>query len=336
VRFSQETGLPGPTRFFKAPLGKEISWLLPFGLLAIIAAVISAKITLPLRSPVHKHLILWGGWLVTCLVFFSAAGFFHAYYMIMLAPALGAVVGIGVFVLREMERDHPQRGLLLLILITGATLMFQLYLAFQFESWMWWMIIPIVMLLAAGGLFLIPQGSRRLAWILALAAMFIFPLAWSGLTALNRENVNLPAAYSGQVGKINPQHDFLTPRGIQENPIESLVDLFEANSAEMKYLAAVPNARIGSQLVLETGRPVLYMGGFSGNDPVLTVPQLAEMIEEGELRYVVGGTNRQMERWLRDHCSEEIPGNKPTAPGYGRPGGPGQREDIGTVYDCGG
>ena len=41
--------------------------------------------------------MLWGGWLlVTGLMFSFMAGIFHAYYTVALAPAIGALVGMGV------------------------------------------------------------------------------------------------------------------------------------------------------------------------------------------------------------------------------------------------
>ncbi len=45
-------------------------------------------------------LVVWGLWLlVTGLTFSFMAGIFHAYYTVALAPAVGALVGIGAVVL---------------------------------------------------------------------------------------------------------------------------------------------------------------------------------------------------------------------------------------------
>ncbi len=88
--FSQETGSPSVLRFFTQPLSKQMSWLLPFALISILLALFAARIKLPVESGIHKVLIIWGGWLITCIIFFSmVSGIFHAYYAIMLAPPLG-------------------------------------------------------------------------------------------------------------------------------------------------------------------------------------------------------------------------------------------------------
>ena len=57
--------------------------------------------------PQRAALLLWGGWLVvTGLVFSFMQGIFHAYYTVALAPAIGAMVGIGGVVLWSGD-DRP-------------------------------------------------------------------------------------------------------------------------------------------------------------------------------------------------------------------------------------
>lgn len=104
--FSNETGSPGVFRFFTSPLSKQMSWLLPFALVSVLIALFGSKVQLPIEAGVHKALILWGGWLLTCVVFFSmVSGIFHSYYAIMLAPALGAMVGIGFAQLYRWDKN---------------------------------------------------------------------------------------------------------------------------------------------------------------------------------------------------------------------------------------
>ena len=58
----------------------------------------------PYRPP-RAGLLLWGGWLlVTGLIFSFMAGIFHAYYTVALAPAIGALVGIGAVLLWRERR----------------------------------------------------------------------------------------------------------------------------------------------------------------------------------------------------------------------------------------
>jgi hypothetical protein len=105
----------------------------------------------------------------------------------------------------------------------------------------------------------------------------------------------------------------------------------------------VPSSQVGSPLVLETGRQVLYMGGFNGGDPVIDAAGLAELVAEGDLRYVLfgGGRNDKQDigNWLATSCTlvpEFSQGNdRPMQQQRqdGGPGGPGNQAT--TLYQCG-
>jgi hypothetical protein len=68
----------------------------------------------------------------------------------------------------------------------------------------------------------------------------------------------------------------------------------------------------GADYVLATGRPVLYLGGFMGQDQVETGASLADMVANGELRFVYwdgqragpGGAGAQSDvsSWVSSAC----------------------------------
>ena len=111
------------------------------------------------------------------------------------------------------------------------------------------------------------------------AALLVTPAIWSGLSTLNSSaNQSLPAAYTGR--QSNPPNG----GGLQIN--QTLLSFLQANTKDTKYLMAVPSAMQGADYVLATGRPVLYLGGFMGQDKVVTTADLARMVANGELRYI--------------------------------------------------
>ena len=349
--FSNETGDPGVERFFVTPLSKQMSWLLPFALVSIAILVFAARIRLPLE-PEHKALVLWGGWLLTSLVFFSAVeGIFHAYYAIMLAPALGAVVGGGFGQLWRWPpagiiQAHRRWVDALLVIAAVVTLAFQIYTVIQYGATSGWIYIPIILLLVAGGLFLLPS-LRRVGYVTILAALLTIPLIWTALTVFDAASeVNLPTAFDGTSQAANKlvSSQQGTPQLNERNIVdEDLVAYLQANTQDTEYLVAVPSSHDGSALVLTTGRPVLYMGGFGGNDPVIDATGLAELVANGDLRYVLfgsGGNDKQdITQWLQTSCtvvSEFGQGNGRPAQQQrqdGGPGGPGNQAT--TLYQCG-
>ena len=90
--FSGATGL---FRLFNDLMGGQASWLLPAALLALVAGVVWRG-RAPRTDRTRAALLLWGGWLVvTGAVFSFGQGVIHTYYTVALAPAIGALVGIG-------------------------------------------------------------------------------------------------------------------------------------------------------------------------------------------------------------------------------------------------
>jgi 4-amino-4-deoxy-L-arabinose transferase-like glycosyltransferase len=88
-------GPTGLTRLFGSEMGSQISWLLPTALLLLVA-VLAMTWKRPRTSRTRAAMVLWGGWLVvTGLVFSLAQGIIHPYYTVALAPAIGAIMGIG-------------------------------------------------------------------------------------------------------------------------------------------------------------------------------------------------------------------------------------------------
>ncbi|MCB0119348.1 MAG: glycosyltransferase family 39 protein [Anaerolineales bacterium] len=336
--FGNETGSPGIFRFFTSPLSKQMSWLLPFALISVALALFASRIKFPIESGVHKALILWGGWLMTCVVFFSmVSGIFHSYYAIMLAPALGAMVGIGFAQLYQWGKNKSWVivGLILAVLVT---LGFQFFAASQYNEFSWWM-LGTGILLGLG--ILLMSVSRRVAYAVILSAALVIPAYWSIMTVTDGTDSNLPTAYAGQ--SQDGQDGFLAspaknqrPQGGDRVVNTELVDYLQANTQGMKYMMAVPSSQQGAQYVIETGRPVLYMGGFSGGDAVVTADDLAQLVANGDLRYILfsGGdrNSQEISNWLANSCTV-VDGFSVTQNGPQGQSGPGGGQQM-KLYDC--
>lgn len=310
--FGGEIGSAGVLRLFSQPLDNEIAWLLPFGLFSLGLLAIATRPRLPLSTE-HKGVILFGGWLLTEISFFSAAGFFHAYYLAMLAPPLAALVGIGVMRMAHIYEQHKRTGAALIILSVAAALVYQFVIAQGYTDSLLWMAIPAAAWLIGSVIMLLPIVAPRFARfaivgvVSAVIALTVAPAVWSGLsTTTEATNTTLPAAYGTSDDNLAggppafaralaaaaggmPDGGTGFPGGFGDGGVNAeLVSYLQANTQGMRYMMAVSSSMQGSGYVLETGRGVLYMGGFNGQDKVVDAESLQALVDAGELRYVLG------------------------------------------------
>ena len=342
---ASEVGQAGWLRLFTEPLATEAGWLLPLALLGIPLALMALGWRWPL-SGAHLEIILWAGWLLPCMLYFSlTTGLFHAYYLIMLGPPTAALAGAAVWALwRIYQRDHWM-GWAVMFFLASVTLAAQAVPLLAQPQY------GLGVLALAGAICLV--GMALLAWKspalvgklalgLVVLGLGFAPLAWAGLTTLNNNpNVALPRSGPGDAQSQRSGAPF-QPNASQISPSQQpLLEYLLANTDPDSYLVATLSARQASPLILATLRPVLTFGGFSGNDDVVDVTGLAQMVSTGELRFVLGGGDLERSKpeiasWLRQTCQPvSLPGrqtislnSQPSGPGAGMQ--PGQE----VLYDC--
>jgi 4-amino-4-deoxy-L-arabinose transferase-like glycosyltransferase len=318
-------GQPGLWRLFTPPLSKEVSWLLPFGLFALALLALGTSLRWPVARN-HQAALLWGGWLVTAGLLFSVAGFFHEYYLSTIGAPLAALVGIGSVMLWRLGRVRPWVAVDVLLISAGTTLALQLVTATWFAGLAWWLGLPLALFVTGAAVLLAVADTGRRGASLAgfsfvMGALFITPGIWSGLTtAYPSANQSLPAAYSGQAS--SPANH----GALQVN--QRLLSYLQANTQGQEYLVAVPSSMQGSDYVIATGRPVLYLGGFMGTDPVVAPGGLARLAASGQLRFVYWdargrgrfGQQLNLSNWLAQNC-RVVPGFEANTQNAGAPDG---------------
>ncbi|NWJ44268.1 MAG: glycosyltransferase family 39 protein [Chloroflexi bacterium] len=89
-----------------------------------------------------------------------------------------------------------------------------------------------------------------------------------------------------------------------------LVQYLVANQGDYKYLVAVADSNSASSYIIETGKPVMSLGGFSGSDNIVTsATQLEQMIANHTVRYfLLGGNggrggNTQVTQYVQQKCT---------------------------------
>lgn len=335
-----ETGTAGVLRLFEEPLVTEASWLLPLVLLGLPVSLVAAGWSWPLDGK-HKSLLLWAGWLLPAMAYFSfTTGLFHRYYLIMVGPPIAAFVGISLWSFAKHWKQNPTLGWIMAAFITGLTVIFEIYTFHNYPDYAGW-VTAISILLWVAGIGTLAFGKllpvHKVGLALMLTAMLVAPFTWSALTTLNTNpNVGLPTA--GVSSSDQTHSTFMTPdvTHLDANG-QAILDYLEVHTDPDDYLLATLNARGAAPYILETGRAVLTFGGFGGRDEVISLDELIEMIENGELRYILGLPQQKqaIAQWMVNSCTiVDVPGVTATPQGQNnRPGPGGQSEEV--LYDCG-
>ena len=298
----------GPLRLADRHLAGQVSWLLPLALAGVAAGAARAARRWPL-DPSHQAVLLWAGWALTYAAVYSyAGGIFHAYYLVTMAPPLAALGGIGVMALWSWYRRGGRIALLLplALLSTAGWQLFIWYgdlsgLGGQLRDWRLGLCLATVatVLGATAGLLAIlgmplrrppPRSWAAAALGLALGALLATPATWALGAGLARGNVMLPyAALPGAPARDEGAGAAVWRGGAGIARDARLLAFLQANQRSERFLLATLNARLAAPVIIETGRPVMAIGGFMGADPILTPEALAAMVADGQVRFVLLG-----------------------------------------------
>lgn len=200
----------GVFRMFNSAFGAEISWLIPA---AVIILVAGFWLTRRARrtDATRAALIVWGGWLiVNAGVFSFMEGTIHPYYVVVLSPAVAAIVGIGVAEFWRGRRNSVTRRTAALALLATVIWSFALMQreAPDWLPWVRWVLLiggSVTSVLIFLGRGRPGTGSvRRGAAVLAVAALVFGGLgsaAWTLATVGNAHSGSIPTSGPSAAGE---------------------------------------------------------------------------------------------------------------------------------------
>ncbi len=196
--FSDGAGL---WRLFDGEVATEISWLLPLALITGLV-LLWARARTPRTDPIRAQTMLWLGWLlVTGLVFSLMQGIFHEYYTVALAPAIGALVGLGFAVAwRERERYPAVVAVAASIAVFASALWTAYMLTTLAPGWIPWLAPVIVIggivaaVLIVGATVLRRDDLGRVAFVAAVLVTVLTPMIASVATAAEPHTGAIPTA----------------------------------------------------------------------------------------------------------------------------------------------
>ncbi|MFC7677131.1 glycosyltransferase family 39 protein [Mycolicibacterium sp. GCM10028919] len=286
-------GEPGIGRMFGPSFGTESSWLLP---VALIGMVVLAWLTWrSARTDLRRAgLVVWGGWLVvTAGVFSFMDGTVHPYYVVALAPAIGALVGMTVAELWQ-RRAALWSGLVLAALLAG-TGVWAFVLLGRSPDWLpalRWVLLIGSVVVAVGLAIGARRGGRVTVVLAALACLFGLGATAAYSIETVAANHGGPMATSGPAKAEGfgfggpgggPGAGRGGPFGQSDNAqLQALV-----SDADTRWAAAAIGSMQVSDLELKTGESLMAIGGFTGGDPSPTLAEFQQYVADGQVRYFI-------------------------------------------------
>jgi len=197
-------GATGLLRLFHTEFGGQISWLLPTALVGL-AVMLWVSRRAVRTDRIRAAALLWGGWvIVTGLVFSYMSGIIHPYYMIALAPGIGALVGIGAVVLARAQRHRAGRSIAAATVL--GTAVWSYILLDRTPDWLPWLRWVVLLAGVLGAVAVLAGGwlpFRRLVLVpagLALVAGLAGPAAYTLDTVSSAHTGAIPSAGPATVG----------------------------------------------------------------------------------------------------------------------------------------
>ena len=302
------TPLPVPARaadrLLDGGLGRDTGWLIPAAAVVAVWGIASRR-RQPRGDPLRACFILWGGWLVTFFVVFTAVTTLWPYYAAALSPAAAAIIGAGVAAARSRERVPVSRRIGLAVIVAG-TAAYAGWLVSSAAGPPGWLVPAIIAVgIAATGVIVCSLVRPRSvpftgALVAGLVAVALAPAVASVSLAAHSES-----AFDTPFESARVQEDVALGLGKQAViAVQAVIPYYQAIDNGAPYLMAAQSALLPSAIIYDSGLEAVPIGGFDGTTPSPTLAQLQTDIRQGlfHLVWISSAADPRL-RWITTHCT---------------------------------
>ena len=330
---NQLGGDPGILRLFNTGIGDQIMWLFPVAAVSAIGGgIVSWRRRV--RDTRLGSLVAWVGWaIVTYLVLAFAQGVFHNYYVVLLAPALAALCGIGLTLAREA--DALGRLVAAVALLIGVV--FEVVLLSRVSAWQWLrfalpvVIVAVAVICIVGSLGSRPSGRVTLVALLFGGAVVIVPPAlWSSYAVRTPQSGGIPQARPASSSPGNGSAGYPIPS-------TAMLNWLRLRRGRATWEVAVPSSFSANAPIID-GYSVVALGGYMGTDGSASTARVTQAIEDGSVRYfylggsgLFGAGGAEMAKLTADvasACTQVDPSE------WGAPSASSSAAGSAMLYDC--
>jgi 4-amino-4-deoxy-L-arabinose transferase-like glycosyltransferase len=295
--------------FVKSSLSDQIVWFLPLALLGFIAGALKEKLGVKLDNKRKASLVLWFVWLFPEFIYFSyTTGLFHPYYLTMMAPPAAALSGIGITTMWEFYKEGKWKAWFLPIAFAVEGITHMMMLSY-FTSSLSTVIRNIILtsliacfvvsaILSILNILTLIKGKaamdsnnntklKKALTVIATISILVTPFIGASAAITHSVNSSIPTAGLELLSNSQGGGFGFGGEGLDSGN-SKLIDFLKSNKTTEKYLLVVPSSQNADSIIIQTGEPVMALGGFT-NDNILTLDQFKEMVKNGEVRYVLTG-----------------------------------------------
>lgn len=318
-------------RLLNANYNQEASWLLFAALLALILLAATWRAVARTRAA-RALLLLSGLWLLTTFLLLCFMGNqIHTYYTASLAPAMAVVLGAASEALIQLRKSRKVRAVGASIALTGVlTSWLILGGTVLWPEWLPPLVLGLGIASISALLIRPPNHAVEITAALVLGcallsgpgitSIYNVTVPFSGSNPLSGGLSKNPAAISHLLDSLRRNelpwaHDVAFGRDPDSEVVGAL-----AETSQCTWAAASYASQTSARLQLESGRPVMPLGGFAGSDPSPTLDAFKGLVSKGDICYLVEQDAfldvqvsdtpvTAISAWVRENYSPETLGN---------------------------
>lgn len=294
-------GQVGVFRMFNTDFGTNIAWLIPLALITFLVTFIKF-IKLPRDNSKRSSVLFFFGWLILHIVVFSlTSGTIHPYYVVVLAPAIAALVGIGLPIIWDLYKNKKIFWLVLPLSICLTAIISYSLLSYK-NYWPWLKYTVVICAIISAILLIIHHfKSIKLIKYLAITTAIFSLLAGPAFFTFSTINT----AHSGSIPISGPGATAGHTNNELSQSDKNLINYLLTNRSNATWIVAVASANESAPIQISSGQPVMALGGFNGSDNAITLNEFKKLIANGQIKYylISSKDNNSISTWVKENCT---------------------------------
>lgn len=324
-----ETLDPGLQRFLQPGFSGQFGWFLPLAVAGLVITIMQLHRRQGTRS-YRAFLVFNIVWFAVALILVAfMSGIVHPYYGLTAVPPMCVLTTVALRTFLRERLPWPQRGLIVATLLASALFAYVTAVrsADDFPG------LPMVILLvwavtiALCTLDVQHRSFHGICASLAIFSLLLGPVLWSLNTVFTGHIGASVSAGPATIGirADDPSRQRLDPHDTKaavalmlgDIPAPGVVAKLKGNNIAATWTAAIVGSESAANYQLETGRPIMALGGFNGSDPFPTLDEFIKLVGGGKIGALViqnlppvtaegRGDAARVVAWVRQHYSAQM------------------------------